>query len=1527
MSSKNGFFSVFTALGLFWALGSCPVFGADWKTLPGHVPHLIRHLVANGELPADNQLRLAIGLPLRDPSGLDKFLAEVADPCSPNFRHYLSPEEFTARFGPSEADYAAVKNFARANGLEIVATHGNRLVLDVSGRVANVEQAFHLRLQKFPHPTEAREFFAPDVEPSVAGSLPVADVSGLSDYARPHSKILHSQSKMFLSKTAPKSGSGAGGDYFGNDFRNAYAPGTTLTGAGQMVGLLQFDGFYSNDIAAYENQLPGQPSVPIQTVLLDGFSGTPVTGPNSANDEVSLDIEMAIAMAPGLAKIVVFEAGPNGFQNDILNAMVANPQIKQFSCSWGWSGGPSVTTENIFKQMIAQGQCFFNASGDSGAFTPGADSVNGVDNASGYLANAPSSSPNITQVGGTSLAMNGSGDSYASETVWNDGGGTGSSGGISSYFSIPAWQQGINMTANGGSTTQRNIPDVAMIAEDVYVNYGNGNTGLFTGTSIAAPLWAAFMALVNQQAAAAGNPSAGFINPAIYALGHSADNQLYFHDITTGNNSWSGSPNEYPATTGYDLCTGWGTPNGTNLINALAGFNLSAHLADVTPPAVSIIDPINNSRWSNTLFTITGSASDNVAVSNVFYSLNDGAWTSAATKNNDTNWTADVTLTPGTNIVQAYAEDASGNFSKTNRANVICILTAPLTLITNGLGNVSLNANQPVLLINASYALTAKAATGFKFSNWTDGLGNIVTNSPTLLFSMASNLVFAANFVDITSPTNLISTPLANQHWSNSLFTISGRAGDNVAVSNVFYSINGTNWQVAYTTNKWASWTADVWLASGSNVIQAYSQDASGNVSATNLVSLDYIVSAPLIVTTNGRGSIGPSYNGGWLQIGASYTLTATAANGFKFANWTDASANILTNGSALKFQMQSNLAFTANFFDIARPANTITAPVANQRWSNSLITVTGKAVDNVAVSNVFCALNQGEWTPASTTNGWTNWSTGLVLTPGTNLIQAYAVDGTGNVSPTNSVSMVYVLNAPLRLGTNGRGSISLNFNKALLQIGANYTLVATPAAGFKFTGWTDAGNNLVTNGVTLKFMMASNLFFAANFVDNTRPTLSIANPVSNEKWSNYMFAVSGQAGDNVGVTGVFYSVNGSDWLPAGSVNNWTNWYAQINLVPGTNTIVACAIDAAGNISTTNKVSFVFVFAMGGLWNMVQLQTPAQLSWDSVNGLIGGTSFGATNGTITFNSDGTLNGQFEEPFTGTYSQGSNGLVAATIVTSGSTNAYNLSINSRQDTITLVDGELSATDDSQEVILFQRAPLTNTISAMAGSWNILQLQTPAQMFGDITNGFQGGNNYATTNGTMVLNANGTVTGNLGGIFTGSYSVSSNGIINLVTVDNTGQTNDHTLFVNASRNTMALVEGELAANDNQQELIVFQRAPVTVLATDLTGRWNLAEFATPSQVAGGITNGLVGGMNFGTANGFVNFNPNGTASGNLDGAITGTYIVGAAGKIQLNFTNGSETNSCALFINASKDAMVGTQNWNSTNMSQQIFLLQR
>jgi subtilase family serine protease len=165
--------------------------------------------------------------------------------------------------------------------------------------------------------------------------------------------------------------------------------------------------------------------------------------------------------------------------------------------------------------------------------------------------------------------MNGTGSSYASETVWNWGGGTGSSGGISSFYSIPSWQTNVNVVAAQGSASFRNIPDVALTADNVYVAYGNGSSEAVGGTSCAAPLWAGFMALVNQQATLAGRSPVGFINPAIYTIAQGANYTSCFHDITTGNNTSPDSPSLFSATNGYDLCTGLGTPNGQNLINAL----------------------------------------------------------------------------------------------------------------------------------------------------------------------------------------------------------------------------------------------------------------------------------------------------------------------------------------------------------------------------------------------------------------------------------------------------------------------------------------------------------------------------------------------------------------------------------------------------------------------------------------------------------------------------------------------------------------------------------------------------------------------------------------------------------------------------------------------------------------------------------------------------------------------------------------------------------------------------------------------
>jgi hypothetical protein len=528
---------------------------AGKQLLHGHVPPAIArfHLQPMNRLPATNRLNLAIGLPLRNQAALDKLLAEIYDPASTNYHRYLTPEQFATQFGPTEQDYQALIQFAKTNGLTVTTTYPNRTLLDVSGSAATVEKVFHVTLSVYQHPTENRTFFAPDTEPSIDFNVTVLHVSGLDNFELPHPANLKKNPHNGSTRTQSGTGSGSGGAYIGNDFRAAYIPGVMLNGTGQTIGLLQFDGYYSNDITTYESQA-GLPSVSLTNVAVDGGVGTPGSGVT----EVSLDIEMAISMAPGVSKIIVYEAPNPSPWPDLLNRMANDNLAKQISSSWS-GGGPDPTSEQIFKQMAAQGQSFYNATGDSDAFT-GAISF-------------PSDSTNITEVGGTTLTTTGPGGAYVSETAWNwgldNGSYVGTSGGISPTYPIPSWQQGISMTADQGSTIMRNVPDVALTADNVYVIYGNGQSGSVGGTSCAAPLWAGFTALLNQQAALIGIPTVGFLNPAIYAIGKGPGYSADFHDITTGNNFWPSSPTNFPAVPGYDLCTGWGTPAGQNLINAL----------------------------------------------------------------------------------------------------------------------------------------------------------------------------------------------------------------------------------------------------------------------------------------------------------------------------------------------------------------------------------------------------------------------------------------------------------------------------------------------------------------------------------------------------------------------------------------------------------------------------------------------------------------------------------------------------------------------------------------------------------------------------------------------------------------------------------------------------------------------------------------------------------------------------------------------------------------------------------------------
>ncbi|HEY3763383.1 MAG TPA: protease pro-enzyme activation domain-containing protein [Verrucomicrobiae bacterium] len=648
--------------------------GTGTVTLHGHIPAAISalKLQPKGELPATNQLTLAIGLPLHNTQEMSNLLARMYDPSTTDYHQYLTPDQFIAKFGPTEQDYTSVSNFAKINGLTIIGQHRSRMLLDVSGKVSDVENAFHVKMYAYRHPTENRDFYAPDSDPSVPASLPVLHVSGLDNYSVPK-QMLHPEPLNSKSGASPHTGSGPTGAYIGNDFRNAYVPGTTLTGLGQSVGLVEFDGFYASDIAAYENLIGLTGTAPrLIIVPVDGGIGTP--GFNS--DEVSLDIEMVLSMSPGVSAIYVYETPPNtSLWVDMLSRMADDDLSSQLSSSWGGGEQPNPSAELIFEQMALQGQSFFQASGDSCAY-------NNANNPIPF----PSDSPHITLVGGTTLTMTGNAASYASETVWNWGtefgiDGEGSSGGISSLYSIPSWQTNINMTARGGSQTARNVPDVALTGDNIWVIFGGGQSGSFGGTSCAAPLWAAFTALVNQQGAGFAKAPVGFLNPALYSIANGANYATDFHDVTTGNNEWSGSPNAFAAHVNYDLATGLGSPNGTNMINALASAtNALTHLSPPVSPYGTTLAKLNgsnpNGNWD--LFIVNDSAGDSGEITN--------GWSITLSLADPVGYAADnyLTMTGSTNLVATNSYGSYiltvTNYGPSTSSNVVVADTLPFGL-------------------------------------------------------------------------------------------------------------------------------------------------------------------------------------------------------------------------------------------------------------------------------------------------------------------------------------------------------------------------------------------------------------------------------------------------------------------------------------------------------------------------------------------------------------------------------------------------------------------------------------------------------------------------------------------------------------------------------------------------------------------------------------------------------------------------------------------------------------------------------
>jgi len=532
--------------------------------VPGNVsPDL---LAGERVAPVDRSLRLEFTVVLapRDRPGLERFALAVSDPASAAYGLYITPEIFAARFGPTPQSVTSVTSYLTGHGLAVRSIEANQSDIHVSGTVAAIESAFATTLSAWHDGRQGRDFIANDSEPRVPASLAgvVASVIGLDNHhpARHHAVLAPRAGAL-------ATGSGHGGAFTPSDLRSAYDIAPALgSGVGQTIGLYELDGFRPANVVFYEDTY-GLPHASIAAVSVDGFPTGAPPGPNEI--EVELDIEVVNAIAPGAA-VKVFE-GYNGpvpgrpttvldGTFDVYSAMVNSNSTRVNSTSWG-DCEPIVplayrdALHNLLMQAAAQGQSWFAASGDNGAFDcspPSATDPRTVD--------YPASDPFMTAVGGTALATAPTTHAYASEAGWGNSPTRGGGGGLSGYFARPGWQTGPGVTEVGLSNGKRQVPDVSSDADpntgyDVYTTYG-GTTGWVTvgGTSAAAPSWAGFAALYDNWAAVQNAPVLGFANPSLYRLASLPQAYPPFHDVVSavGNGT-------YPATPGWDFATGLGS--------------------------------------------------------------------------------------------------------------------------------------------------------------------------------------------------------------------------------------------------------------------------------------------------------------------------------------------------------------------------------------------------------------------------------------------------------------------------------------------------------------------------------------------------------------------------------------------------------------------------------------------------------------------------------------------------------------------------------------------------------------------------------------------------------------------------------------------------------------------------------------------------------------------------------------------------------------------------------------------------------
>jgi kumamolisin len=544
------------------------------------VQHLTRQNVTPGlnsavKLhPADpnRTLDITVSLSLGNQPALAALIQQVSDRRSPRYGRYLSPGQFTASYGPTPDQVQQVSSYLRSQGLVVTSVSSNRTLVHATGPVHAVDAAFGVTISDWHDQRLNRDFFGNDTQPSLPASIApfVVGVFGLENHSQFHH---HAVRKTLQSPNNPPGAGPFVGGHTPAELKAAYDVNPLATqginGSGQALGLFELDSFKQTNIATYDTNYTLSTTAPSVVVVAPG----PGAKPGLGEIEVELDIEVMHAFAPG-ATITVWE-GANSAQGavDTYNAMVTSNSTASNSTSWG-SCEPDLpaslmdTLDQTFIQAAAQGQSFFAASGDFGAYD--CHQVRPTDNS--IVVDYPASDPYMTGVGATTLVMNSTNTSYMSEAAWFNSLSppNASGGGLSTHFAQPWWQTGLGVW-NTFSNGARQVPDVALDGDpgSGYSIYSTDNsrtppvTGWFVvgGTSAGAPSWAAIVALYNHFAKTLGRGNLGFANPDLYAVATNDQPAVPYHDIVNGNNF------VYQTGQGWDYPTGWGTPDVTNLIS------------------------------------------------------------------------------------------------------------------------------------------------------------------------------------------------------------------------------------------------------------------------------------------------------------------------------------------------------------------------------------------------------------------------------------------------------------------------------------------------------------------------------------------------------------------------------------------------------------------------------------------------------------------------------------------------------------------------------------------------------------------------------------------------------------------------------------------------------------------------------------------------------------------------------------------------------------------------------------------------